>query len=111
MKSLTIPRLELLSCLLLAELIKSVSRAIEREVKVNRIICWTDSTIAYHWVTQPRKEWKQWIESRVNKIRDILPPEHWRHVPGDLNPADLATREIKPKLSKTMNAGFTVQKS
>ena len=58
MKTLTIPRLELLSCLLLTELIKSVKHAIERDIKVDRVICWIDSTIAYYWVTQPQKECK-----------------------------------------------------
>ena len=40
-----------------------------------------------------KKEWKPWVENRVNQIRDRVTCETWRHVPGELNPADLATRE------------------
>ena len=43
----------------------------------------------------PHKEWKQWLESRVNKLRDI-PDHYWNRVPGELNPADLASCGIKP---------------
>ena len=98
MKQLTIPRLELLSCELLTKLIKSVNLAIEKEMIVNRIICWTDSKIAYYWITQVNKDWKLWVENRVSKIRNIVPPGNWRHVPGTENPADISTRELKSSL-------------
>ena len=90
MKQLTIPGLELLSCELLTKLIKSVNLAIEKEMIVNRIICWADSKIAYYWITQVNKDWKLWVENRVNKIRNI--------VPGTENPADISTRELKSSL-------------
>ena len=96
MKELKIPNLELLSCLLLAILIKSVLAAIEDELNVKKIVCWTDSEIAYYWITQVQKEWKTWVENLVNRIRNIIPPNAWRHVPGTHNPADLATREMSP---------------
>lgn len=42
----TIPRLELLSALLLARLISSVTRALENEIQQLRLHCFTDSTVA-----------------------------------------------------------------
>ena len=90
-----LPRLELLSCELLTKLIKSVSLAIEKEMIVSRIICWTDSKIAYYWITQVNKDWKLWVENRVNKIRNIVPQGNWRHVLGTENPANISTRELK----------------
>ena len=64
---------------------------------ITQIFCWTDSTITYYWITLVNhKEWKQWVDLRVNKIRDIIPDHYWNHVPGELNLTDLATRGIKP---------------
>ena len=91
------PRLELLSCLLLSQLVKSVISALADEVSIQNVICWTDSEISYYWITQVHKEWRTWIENRVNKIREIIPPNTWRHIPGLCNPADLATREMCPR--------------
>ena len=98
MKKLTIPRLELLGCLLLAKLIRAVLTAVQDEIEIKQIYCWTDSKIAYYWIVQTEKQWKQWVETRVNKIRNLLPVNCWNHVPGDKNPADLGTREILPAL-------------
>ena len=46
MKKLSIPRLELLACLLLARLMVSVVDVVKSEVSVKDVICWTDSQIA-----------------------------------------------------------------
>ena len=37
-------------------------------------------------------EWKQFVENRVNTIRNLVQPQHWRHCPGKENPADLPSR-------------------
>ena len=93
LKKVTIPRLELLSCLLLAKLITSVKNAIEVEIELTRYICWSDAEIALYWLKNLKKEWRPWVENRVNEVRNLIDCEFWRHVPGKLNPADLATRE------------------
>ena len=46
MKKLSIPWLELMACLLLRRLTVSVKLALEKEVSVKRIFCWTDLQIA-----------------------------------------------------------------
>ena len=46
----TIPRLELLSALLLAKLISSVSSALEQEMEFNTLFCFTDSKVALCWI-------------------------------------------------------------
>ena len=48
--------------------------------------------MALYWITGLRKEWKQFVENRVNQIRQLVPAEHWRHCPGTSNPADLPSR-------------------
>ena len=94
MKLLTVPRLELTSCLLLS--VKSTISAFCKELNVKTVLCWTDSAVAYYWITHIEKEWKTRVENRVNRIREIIPANTWRHVPGTNNPADLETRELSP---------------
>ena len=47
---LAIPRLELLSCLLLSKLIKTIYEPIKHKIIIARTI-WTDSKIAFCWIT------------------------------------------------------------
>lgn len=46
----TIPRLELMSALLLARLITSVQQAIEMELTLDKPLCFTDSQVALCWI-------------------------------------------------------------
>ena len=45
-KGLSIPRIELLSCLLLSKLVSTVVNAISVEVVVNKTVCWADLLVA-----------------------------------------------------------------
>jgi len=56
---MTIPQLELLSCLLLAKLMAHVKVSFEQVVKVKLGKCFTDSKVALYWVQGVTKEWKQ----------------------------------------------------
>ena len=48
LSQLTIPRLELLSALILSRLITTVEEALKPLVAIEKIYCWTDSTTALH---------------------------------------------------------------
>ena len=93
----TIPRLELLSCLLLARLMAHVKAALETVVKVQLGACFTDSKVALFWVQGVTKEWKQFVHNRVTEIRQLVPAANWSHCPGKDNPADLPSRGISPR--------------
>ena len=43
-----------------------------------------------------RKDWKLWVENRVQIVRKNVAPENWFYVPTDRNPSDLATRLKSP---------------
>ncbi len=88
----TIPRLELLSALLLAKLLTSIRDAMRSELSLNSPVCYTDSKAALWWIRGIRHEWKQFVENRVNAIRSLVPPECWEHCPGAENPADIPSR-------------------
>ena len=61
-------------------------------MEIGSVMLWSDSEIALYRIRALRKEWKQWVENRVTKIRSLVGTECWRFIPGETNPADLATR-------------------
>ena len=94
LQGLTIPRLELLSGLLLAKLMASISIALETELDLNRPTCYTDSMVALYWIVGVDREWKQFVENRVREIRKLTPINCWKHCSGRENPADLPSRGL-----------------
>ena len=91
LQSQTIPRLELLSAFLLAKLIVSVADSLKPVFSQLGLHCYTDSQVALYWIRGTSKEWKPFIQNRVNDIRRNVHPDLWSHCPGVLNPADLRT--------------------
>ncbi|UYV62904.1 hypothetical protein LAZ67_2002387 [Cordylochernes scorpioides] len=89
LKKLTIPRLELLACLIGARLAANVIQDLEFE-EIPRFY-WTDSTNALCWI-QREDNWAAFVMNRVKEIHNLSSPESWRHIPGRLNPADLPSR-------------------
>ena len=82
-------------CTMLSKLLPSVRNALESVLTVSDFYYWSDSTTALCWI-RIDKQWKQYISDRVDKIRKLTLSSlsNWRHCPGHLNPADLATRGI-----------------
>ena len=91
----TIPRLELLSALLLARLLTTITQALEPERRLGNPVCYTDSRIALYWIRGCDKEWKQFVQNRVNEIRTLVASDCWYHCPGEHNPADIPSRGIE----------------
>ena len=71
-KGLSIPRIELLSCLLLSKLISAVVNAMSVEVAVSKTVCWTDSLVTLWWIKRADKNWKVWVENRTEKLEKRL---------------------------------------
>lgn len=88
----TIPRVELLSTLLLSNLIASVQVALQTEVMIGDPACYTDSRVALYWIRGCNQEWKQFVENRLTSICASVPPRCWEHCPGKENPADIPSR-------------------
>lgn len=88
----SIPRLELISALLLAKLMTNIHSALSPRVSLGDPVCYSDSKVALYWIYGCEQEWKQFVENRTNSIRGLIPPSHWRHCAGVENPADLPSR-------------------
>jgi hypothetical protein len=88
-RNLTIPRLELVSGHMAANLVTNVETAIGNE-KVTSVHCWLDSTVALYWING-QGEYRQFVSNRLKRIQ-----EHKRlelhYVPTNQNPADLGSR-------------------
>ena len=93
-QELTIPRLELLSALLLARLVTTVSTSLSSILPQFDLKCYTDSTVAVYWIRGTDKDWKPFVNNRVTEIRTHVSPKNWSHCPGFSNPADLPSRGL-----------------
>ena len=91
-KNLTIPKLELMACVLLNQLIFSVYSSLKFNYKEMKFLCWTDSLDFLFWIHNTKIIWKQFIQTRVLKIRDTLEGRSWLFGPGVQNIADIRTR-------------------
>ncbi|GBN68892.1 hypothetical protein AVEN_157386-1 [Araneus ventricosus] len=91
-KSVTIPRLELVACLLLAQLTRKVLNALK--LKIDQVLLWTDSTIALSWIDTPPRLLKTFVSNRVAQIQELTKEYHWAHITSKNNPADLLSRGI-----------------
>ena len=94
LKVQTIPRLELLSSLLLTRLLCNVGDSLRNRLPLQSPKCFTDSQVVLYWITGLEKEWKPFVQNRVNEIREGVPISSWSHCPGTLNPADIPSRGI-----------------
>lgn len=91
-KPVSIPRLELIACELGAKLIGNVRDTIDMTDIITYM--WSDSSNA--WIKR-NENWQIFVFNRVKKIREYSRPEEWRHIPGNLNPADLPSRGCTSK--------------
>ena len=91
--STTIPRLELMAAVVAARL----SALLDKELRLNSVhhFFWTDSNIVLGYIRNDSRRFKIFVANRVQEIQDISRASQWRHVPGQHNPADLASRGMK----------------
>lgn len=94
LKKLVISRLELLAGLLSAQMWEIIQENFP--ITPDKIVFWTDSTIALKWIKGQPHKWNNWVSNRVIKIQDLTNISDWRYVPGELNPADIVSRGLWP---------------
>ena len=80
----------------MVKLISNTAAALEVDIQLQPNCCFSDLKVALFWYKDTTKEWKPWVENRVNEIREIVPVEYWKHSPGIENPADIPSKGIMP---------------
>ena len=93
LKRQTIPRLELLGTLILARLMEGLVSHLRGVIEV---YCWTDSMTVLLWIRN-KNIYRQYVQSRINEIRQRTNGFCWQHCPGNVNPADLPSRGMSAK--------------
>ncbi|XP_065883974.1 uncharacterized protein [Dysidea avara] len=91
LKSLTLPKLELMAAVIASRVAKFVSDSLELENTPTYY--WGDSQIVLHWLAST-KPLPQFVQHRVAEIRAAIPGSTWHFCPTTDNPADLLTRGI-----------------
>lgn len=89
---LTIPKLELNGAKLLTALLNHVVSHMEANIRFDEVIAWCDSTIVLAWLRTPAHRLQVFEGNRVSEINSSKINITWRHVPSEMNCADIASR-------------------
>ncbi|XP_070519714.1 uncharacterized protein [Cardiocondyla obscurior] len=92
LKTVSLPRLELNAAALLVRLVNKIKLA--ASFKINRVYLWYDSTVTLAWIRGHSSRWSTYVANRVTEIQETLPDAQWKHVSGNENPANCASRGI-----------------
>lgn len=95
LQRVTLARLELSAAKLLSELYAEVRNSLA--IEIERVVLWSDSSIALHWIKTPSYKLQTFVANRVSFIQTSTNDCEWRHVSSNLNPADIASRGASPK--------------
>lgn len=94
MKPTTIPRLELTAATLAVKQHRQIYK--ELDLDVNSVTFWTDSTCILLYINNEASRFKTFVANRVAIIHSDSSPSWWRYVDTKANPADYASRGLRP---------------
>ena len=83
--------MELLGNLILSTLMNTVYNALKNQIQITRRIYWSDSMVTISWIKVYKKEFKVFVENRVQEMRKNSNPRDWYYCKSSNNPADLLT--------------------
>lgn len=89
---LSMPRLELQGAVLGLRL--SVAASKELGSIAAKIFYWCDSQTVLQWIHSKSCKYHAFVAHRVTEILDSSSATQWRHIPGEVNPADDCSRGI-----------------
>lgn len=93
-RQVSLPRLELCGSVLLAKLMNEVASVLK--ITKQHLHAWTDSTVVLAWLSSHPSRWKTFVANRVSTVLTIMDGNQWSHVSSKENPADCASRGVKP---------------
>ena len=92
-RNTSIPRLELLSGQMAANMAKNVCQALKQLLIVS-VTVWMDSIVALFWILNSAKSWKTFVANRIKKMASITSDLNikWKYCPSKENIADQGSR-------------------
>ena len=93
LKKKTIPRLELMGCLVLSRLAAEVEQALKIDLNEK---FWHNSKTTLSWIKSSAMEFKPFLSVQVAEIQESQPNAAWNYITSKANPADALTRGITP---------------
>lgn len=91
-KTMSLPRLELIACVIGARLADYVRTVLL--LKTALTYSWTDSLVALHWIRAKARNRDPFISNRVTEICRLTNPDEWMQCSTLNNSADLLTRGV-----------------
>ncbi len=92
LKAMTTPRMELTAAVVSVNVTNMLSKELNYE-EIEQLYH-TDSTVVLGYINNEARRFHTYVGNRVQHIRDRSDPKQWRHVAGELNPADEASRGL-----------------
>ena len=104
-RNTSVPRLELVSGHMGANLARNLTRALKR-LPIRLVVIWMDSLVSLYWILNPGKPWKTFVSNRVKKIAEITQEVEiqWKFCPSGRNLADIGSRGAS--LNKMEKSGW-----
>ena len=68
-----------------------VRLALELELVISDLTCYSDSQVALYWIAGEAKDWKPFVQNRVKEIGELVPVRKWKYCRGKENSADIPT--------------------
>ena len=92
-RNTSIPRLELVSGQMAANLSTNLVAALRRW-PIASVTVWMDSLVALFWIASPERSWKVFASNRTRKIAEITEEIgiSWKYCQSEVNLADLGSR-------------------
>ena len=88
------PRTELDAAVLLTKLLTNISAVLE--IPLDHVTAWTDSSVVFAWLDGRQRTHGTFEANRISYILQHTEPKTWKHIPGEDNPADCASRGMTP---------------
>jgi hypothetical protein len=91
-KTESVSHLELAACVIGTRPGLTVAHALDLDK--SSVTFWTDSTNCLYWTNSPSSKLKTikiFVSKRVGEIHTHGNPSQWKHIPTDINPADIST--------------------
>ena len=94
LKAVTVPRPELTAAVLSVRISEQLKR--ELDIEITGEVIWTDSRVVLGYIANSVRRFHVFVANHVQEIQDKSAARQWRYVDTKSNPANEASRGIRP---------------